>query len=70
MGKVIILVYTDGKVYQCVYKETSGTKKCEKEEMKWENYSGQDEDYCASITTNNTLKYKWTMVNNHCVTQY
>jgi hypothetical protein len=38
--------------------------------MKCKNYSGQDEDYCKSITTNNTSKYKWTMVNNHYVTQY
>lgn len=68
--KAITPVYTDGKVYQCVYKETSGTKKCEKEEMKCENYSGQDEDYCTSITANDTSKYKCAMVNNHCVTQY
>jgi len=60
----------DSKVYQCVYKETSGNKKCEKEEMKCENYSGQDKDYCESITANDTSKYQCAMVNNHCVTQY
>ena len=35
--------------------------------MKCKNYSGQDEDYCTSITANDTSKYKCAMVNNHCV---
>lgn len=38
--------------------------------MKQETYSGQDEEYCTNIKTNNTLRYKCAMVKNHCVTQY
>ena len=46
-------------MYQCVYKEVSGTKKCIKQEMNCEYYSGQDGNYCASIKINNYKKYRF-----------
>lgn len=64
-------IYTDGKVYKCVYKEIDSIKSCEKQELtKCEDYLGDNEDICKSYPVNDTDLYTCVFVDNHCVTQY
>lgn len=62
----------DGELrkYKCVYKDTDGTKTCEKKLKECEEYEGNDKDLCESLSTSDSNIYSCKLINNKCVTQY
>lgn len=68
--ELIAPIYNDRKVYKCSY--DIATKTCNPKIVFCEDYKGQDEDYCTSLSVNvnNTSTYKCALINNKCVSQF
>ena len=65
----IIPIYYDGFKYKCVYDESK--KSCNKQKIETcEDYEGNDEDFCTSITLTDYSLYKCILQNNKCCEAY
>lgn len=52
-------------IYKCVFENSS----CIRQKMFCENYTGFDEEYCNSLSTNNS-RYYCAMKDNKCISEY
>ena len=66
--------YTDIYKYKCVYDSSNNLNKCEPEKIKCEDYKGQSETYCDSLSTNidpsETNDYKCKFIDGKCIKQF
>ena len=60
--------YQDGKIYKCIFDQENS--ECTKKVLKCEDYTGQNEDYCISLTANLESGRKCALIGGKCTEQY
>ena len=59
---------SDNKIYECIFIKESST--CSKNEMKCEDYKGEDENICEAISQNYNSGLKCVFKDNKCIEKY
>ena len=59
----IIPKYNDNKIYKCVFENSN----CIKQIILCEDYKGNDEKYCSSLTANDDKHFYCTLKDNKCI---
>ena len=62
----IIPKYNDNKIYKCVFENSN----CIKQIILCEDYKGNDEKYCSSLTANDDKHFYCTLKDNKCISEY